>query len=248
MKFNPVIFIFVLMSLVSCQRFIYKNYNADKARRSYEFSLTKTSEITKERIVNDLLSPTLDSSQFEWKNISGKNYLLVVMWKKGSDLKYYQNDCTNGFYNTQKRYNFVSIVPELKNMCRKKNFGQSQGVNLRLEELLGLPQQSNKEYFIEAWVQPDDLIRPCRDDEVTDRTCGLSIGDTTIQEYKTYLNWLATGNAGYPFTQLGYTYDWKKSNHTHEGLSEFLIDQQSDIVIKDVVETCDYCYVSKIRK
>ncbi|MGB4846354.1 MAG: hypothetical protein WBP41_00450, partial [Saprospiraceae bacterium] len=69
-----------------------------------------------------------------------------------------------------------------------------------------------------------------------------------MQEYKTYLDWLATGNAGYPFTQLGYTYDWKKRNGSHEGLSEFLIDQKSNIVIKDYIETCDYCFVSKVRK
>ncbi len=248
MKFNPIFLLFILMILDSCQRYIYKNYDVTKAKMRYELSLEKTSDIKKERIVTDLLSPALDSSQFLWKNISGKDYLLVVMWKKGSDIKYYKNDCTSGFYNTQNRYNFVTIVPELKKMCRKRNFGHAQGVNLRLEELLGLPPQSNKEYFIEAWVQPDDLIRPCRDREVTDRSCGFSIGDTTVQEYKTYLNWLATGNAGYPFTQLGYTYDWTKSNHTHEGLSEFLIDQQSDIVIRDVVETCDYCYVSKVGK
>jgi len=248
MKPIKVFLLLLSLTILSCQRFVYKPYNEAKAKARYEQSLINTSDISKETVVNNLLSPALDSSQFLWKKINSKNYLLVVMWKKAGDIKYYQNDCTSGFYNTQNRYNFVTIVPELKNMCREKNFGLSQGVNLRLEELLGIPQQSNKEYFVEAWVQPDDLIRPCRDRETNDRTCGLMEGDTTVQAYKTYLNWLATGNAGYPFTQLGYTYDWNKSNHTHEGLSEFLIDQQSKIVIKDFIETCDYCYVTKIRK
>ncbi|MBK9980926.1 MAG: hypothetical protein IPP15_00640 [Saprospiraceae bacterium] len=248
MKTHTFFLSLIILTTLSCQRFIYKNYNEAKAKNKYDLSLEKTSDVSKERIVNNLLSPTLDSSQLTYKNIGGKNYILVVMWKKEGDLKYYKNDCTSGIYNTQSRYNFVTIVPQLKNICRKKNFGISQGVSLRLEELLGLPQKSQKDYFVEAWVQPEDLIRPCRDKEITDRTCGLALGDTTMQEYKTYLGWLSTGNAGYPFTQLGYTYDWKKRNGSHEGLSEFLIDQQSNIVIKDYIETCDYCYVSKVRK
>lgn len=248
MKARLIFLLLLILTTLSCQRYIYKKYNEAKAKSRYDLSLTRTSDITKENIVNNLLSPTLDSSSLVFKNISGKNYILVVMWKKSGDLKYYQNDCTSGFYNTQNRYNFVTVVPQLKNICRKKNFGIHQGVSLRLEELLGLPQQSQKDYFVEAWVQPDDLIRPCRDREIADRTCGLTIGDTTLQEYKTYLGWLATGNAGYPFTQLGYTYDWKKRNGSHEGLSEFLIDQKSNIVIKDYIETCDYCYVLKNSK
>ncbi len=248
MKTRILFLSLIILTTFSCQRFIYKKYNEDKAKTRYELSLTNTKDIPKESIVSNLWSPTLDSSNLIHKNISGKNYILVVMWKKEGDLKYYKNDCNSGFYNTQSRYNFVTLVPQLKNICRKKNFGSGRGVSLRLEELLGLPQQSRKDYFVEAWVLPEDLIRPCRDREITDRTCGLAIGDTTLTEYKTYLNWLATGNAGYPFTQLGYTYDWKKRKGTHEGLSEFLIDQQSNIVIKDFIETCDYCFVSKIRK
>ncbi|MEP6794725.1 MAG: hypothetical protein ABJB16_10395 [Saprospiraceae bacterium] len=248
MKVHLIFLLVIILTTPSCQRYIYKNYNEAKAKNRYDLSLTKTSNITKEYLANNLLSPTLDSSSLVSRNISGKNYIQVVMWKKSGDLKYYKNDCASGFYNTQNRYNFVTIVPQLKNICRKKNFGISQGVSMRLEEILGLPQHSDKEYFVEAWVQPEDLIRPCRDKEITDRTCGLALGDTTLNEYKTYINWLTTGNAGYPFTQLGYTYDWKTRNGSHEGLSEFLIDQKSNIVIKDYIETCDYCYVSKIGK
>ncbi|MFZ1677217.1 MAG: hypothetical protein WAT91_08090, partial [Saprospiraceae bacterium] len=158
MKIHTLFLSLIILSTFSCQRFIYKNYNEAKAKSRYDLSLTKTSDITKEQIVNDLLSPTLDSSSLVFKTISGKKYILVVMWKKAGDLKYYQNDCVSGYYNTQNRYNFVTIVPQLKDICRKRNFGIRQGVSLRLEELLGLPQQSQKDYFVEAWVQPADLI------------------------------------------------------------------------------------------
>ncbi|MEO6132695.1 MAG: hypothetical protein ABIQ02_12665 [Saprospiraceae bacterium] len=248
MKISSLCFIVLAVTSLSCQRYLYKDYNKEKIKALYDVSLDRTSDINKENLASDLLSVSIDSSHLKWKYQSGRTYVLVAMWKKASDTMYYKNDCTTGYYNTRNRYNFVTVVPQLKNLCRENNFGVKEGVNLRLEQLLGLPAGSDKNYFVEAWVEPGNLIRPCRDTEITDRTCGRIETDSTSQEYKAYVNWLNTGNAGYPFTQLGYTYDWNKLKRSHEGLSEFLIDKQSNVIIQDFVETCDYCYVRKIKK
>jgi len=219
---------------------LYKDYNEEKTKELYQQSLAATSDVHSERVADDLLSPVLDSSEMNWNTISGQPYLLVVMWKKAGDTTYYKNDPATGFYNTRGRYSFVTPDPELRDLCSKKNFGVREGVNLRLEQMLGLPEKSGKEYFVEAWVQPDDLVRPCRDTEITDRTCGIMEKDTS-SGYRSWVNWLNTNNAGYPFTQLGYTYDWNERNKTHQGMSEFLIDKQKNIRIKDFVETSEYC-------
>jgi hypothetical protein len=235
------------LTILSCQRYLYKDYDEARIKNLYQQSLIATSNVQSERIADDLLSPVLDSSKLIWKNISGKHYLLTVMWKKAADTVYYKNNETTNTYNTRNRYSFVTLVPELKDLCSKKSFGVKEGVNLRLEQALGLPEKSGKEYFIEAWVQPDDLIRPCRDIEITDRHCGLIEKDTTHADYNSWLKWLNTNNAGYPFTQLGYTYDWNERNKTHEGLSEFLIDKQREIVIEDFVETKEYCKIKSVK-
>jgi hypothetical protein len=46
----------------------------------------------------------------------------------------------------------------------------------------------------------------------------------------------------YPFTQLGYTYDWNPKNKKHEGLSEFVIGSNRNIVVNKVYKTMDYAY------
>ena len=44
----------------------------------------------------------------------------------------------------------------------------------------------------------------------------------------------------YPWTQLGYTYDWNPENKSHVGLSEFVIGENKNIVIKAIYSTNDY--------
>jgi hypothetical protein len=246
MKVITIILLAITVS--SCERQLYKSYNVSLADQLYARAINQTVDINKERIANNLVSISLDSSKLVWKDFAGKSYVLTVMWKKASDTQYYKNDCNTGFCNTKNYYNFVTIVPELKSLCREKRFGVKEGVNLRLEQLLGLSPKSEKNYFIQVWVRPKDLIRPCRDTEITDRTCGLEFEDSTVTEYNEYLKWLRDYNVGYPFTQLGYTYDWNKRNKSHQGLSEFLINKNSEIVVKDFIETIDYCYVRDIKK
>jgi hypothetical protein len=44
----------------------------------------------------------------------------------------------------------------------------------------------------------------------------------------------------YPWTQLGYTYDWSSENKTHYGLSEFVIDENKNIVVNAIYTANDY--------
>jgi len=43
----------------------------------------------------------------------------------------------------------------------------------------------------------------------------------------------------YPWTRLGYTYDWGDSA-THVGLSEFILEQNATAVVESVTSTVDY--------
>jgi hypothetical protein len=248
MRCKVFLSVLMLIAITSCERKLYKSYNENTAKRLYDEAIAKTVDITKERIATDLLSITLDSSNLKWKDFAGEMRLLTVMWKSTPDTKYYKNDCATGFYNSGDRYNFVTVVPELKNACRETRFGVKEGVNYRLEQLLGIESKSEKTYFVEVWVRPQDLIRPCRDTDVTDRSCGIVLGDTTVAAYRSFVKWLNENNKGYPFTQLGYTYDWNKQNRSHRGLSEFLIKRNSNIIVKDFIETSEYCFVRNIER
>jgi len=65
-------------------------------------------------------------------------------------------------------------------------------------------------------------------------------------------NWASTYPPGkprqsYPWTALGYTYDWAPSARAHVGESEFVAPQSTAVVVRRVVSTAEYCAPAATR-
>ena len=181
--------------------------------------------------------------------INGEWYLLVASWKSNSS--YYPD---RGAYNTGKYDIWVTVAPQIQERCQlyQPLFPTSENLALRLQQLLGLPPNGPERFFLELWVHPDDLFRPCPDNETDDTRCDLVLRPDTDSAYRAWFNNLRAVQyvdcsnteyemAGYPWTQLGYTYDWNPTNSSHIGLSEFVIRQNADVWVRRKVSTEDYC-------
>jgi hypothetical protein len=108
---------------------------------------------------------------------------------------------------------------------------------LRLEQLLGLPPAKGYTKFVELWVDPDDLFRPSPDPEVTDTVAQLDFPAGVSAEHRSWYE--ENLNTTYPWTRLGYTYDW--GNPASEvGLSEFVIRKGAAVTIRSVTPTNAY--------
>jgi hypothetical protein len=189
-----------------------------------------------------------DNSKLIWKTIEGKDYLLVATWTSEKSTTYYPKE---GVYNTSKYPIWVTAIPDLKERCGVLKVSKSKDAPLRIKQLLGLPATADKSYFIEFWVQPADLFRPCPDKEINDGTCGLCFSeaessDENAKVHEAWINQLRLDSYynckgdKYPWTQLGYTYDWHPRNKSHIGISEFVIRANSDIYINKITATNDY--------
>ena len=173
------------------------------------------------------------------KNINGEEYILVCTWKQ--NVSFYQKDTV---FNTGTYPIWVTTAPELKNRIKKES---PKDVNLRLIQLLGLPPTAQYSYFVEFWVRPVDLFRPCPDKEITDSKCDLCFPEGTDAEH---IKWINENRISryyqcdlyyqYPWGQLGYTYDWNPKNKSHFGLSEFIIGTNKTIYINRIVTTLEY--------
>ena len=105
--------------------------------------------------------------------------------------------------------------------------------------------------MIELWVSPQDIFRPCPDPEITDRKCQTDFPSDPFRTFSStelvrategpgwnifmnYTGWFNNrknyiysnarsypASSPYPWTRLGYTYDWGSRNHV--GLSEFVV-------------------------
>lgn len=244
---------FIVCFWFSCApRQLSKPYNETKVNHLYNLSVGDAAKPQSWEIEKDLVKIRKETPGLVWKEINQEQYILVSSWQK--DTSYYKNDEKTGTYNTTKYPIWVTVVPELQKLCQNKRFGRKEGLALRLKQLLGLPPNVEKSYFVEFWVQPQDLFRPCLDGDVSDVNCTLAFPEDGSEEHKKWINDLRLAsyyhsewNKNYPWTQLGYTYDWHPKNKKHVGLSEFVIGKHKDIIVHRFYSTTEYCQANETK-
>ena len=140
----------------------------------------------------------------------------------------------------------MTAVPELRRRCHA--FPDGTDLTLRLEELLGLPPHDGKTRLVQLWADPHTMFRPTPDPEVNDSEADLDFPESSrssvSEEHRLWFNNLRAtsyGPKGYPWTRLGYTYDWG-SPASHVGLSGFVIDKGAPVTVESVIAApADYC-------
>lgn len=195
-----------------------------------------------DEIRRDLDPISADNLALVWEGEPTRSRVLVVTW---SNAEFY----TPGQANTlpDDIYVWVTLVPVVRDFCRSVGF-KGDALVLRLEQLLGLPPSVGKDSFVELWVWPRDLFRPCPDPEISDQRCEL--GFPTAGGYsktnENYRAWFlersrdSYGEHGYPWTRLGYTYDWAPAG-SEFGVSEYVIKAGTSLGVKSVTATAEYC-------
>lgn len=208
----------------------------------YRQSIQNSIYPTADKVSDKLVPITKENRNLVWKTIGGEDYILVVTWKQ--NVSFYKPYLDSAFYNTGKYPIWITTAPELKQRIAKEH---PKDVNRRLIQLLGLPPNAVYSYFVEFWVKPSDLFRPCPDKEITDQKCETCFPAGTDSDHIAWINENRVSRYyqcdlynQYPWTQLGYTYDWNPENKTHVGLSEFVIGPNKKIVVKAIYKTEEY--------
>ena len=194
------------------------------------------------KIDTQLVSINKQNPNLIWKTFDGEDYILVVTWKQNKS--YYEPYIDSAYYNTGKYPIWITTAPELRQRMQKEKYSD---VNMRLKQLLGLPPTSVYSYFVEFWVKPADLFRPCPDKEITDKRCEICFPANTDAAHITWINQSRIDRyyqcelfQQYPWSELGYTYDWNPNNSSHIGLSEFVIAANKNIKVNAIYTTTDY--------
>lgn len=212
---------------------------------TYQQALDTAENPSPEKIFNGLTAITPETPKLEWREIDGRPHVRVASWV--STFEYYQSSLGKT-YNTGKYDVWVSAAPFVKELCSDPAW-RGDDLDLRLTQLLGLPPGNQKVGFVEFWVSPEDLFRPCPDNEITDTQCGLALPDDVTPEYRAWFNDLRAKQyfvakdpawPGWPWTQLGYTFDWHDLDNP-VGVSEFVIANNANVVIEALTPTAAYC-------
>jgi hypothetical protein len=132
---------------------------------------------------------------------------------------------------------------DLQDFCLKTGLS-GEALALRLEQILGLPPKAGYDRMVELWVPVEGMFRPSPDPEITDSTAQLDFPPNTPQAHIDWINTLTAtsyGPDGYPWTRLGYTYDWSPDAMSELGLSEIVIAKGTAVVVASVTVQDEYC-------
>lgn len=238
--------VLVLLLFTGCEKENVVSPPAEKSLSDqYKAAIIDAMIADSSEIINTLTPIIPSNSKLSWMGTPPNQYVLALIFTKYAN-SYPVGDTVLTWWDVT----WITVYPELREW-HKTNGTTADKFLLRTEQLLGLPPASGNEWIIEAWVNPDEMIRPAYDNEINDNTTGLFFPDSVSQEYVSWFNgnivysYFPTKNKnGYPWTRLGYTYDWGSSK-SEVGLSEYLIKKNSKIIVKSVQKISDYLTGSK---
>jgi hypothetical protein len=240
---KKIIYFFIFLCLVSCQLGKISLENRDLRKLNYQYgeAIADAAYPKPLEIDTNLIAISTASELLIWKTIRNEQYVLMVAWKE--DASFYRNS-VDTIFDTGTRPIWVSASPELK---RRLHLLNPKDTVLRLNQLLGLPPDSKYQYFVEFWVRPQDLFRACPDAEITDRQCSTCFPKDVASNHVKWINetriksyYSCSLYSQYPWSQLGYTYDWNPHNHTHIGISEFVISANRKIYVNAIYSNTEY--------
>lgn len=201
----------------------------------------------------DVISP--DNNTLVWN--ADKTLIKVVTWKSQSSyqnflLPYTQTSSSESFVT------WVTLAPKMQAFCHQYLTDHPNAtpadLDYRLKQRLGLDSDWSYDVFVEMWVNPSDIFRPCVDPETNDSSCNLNFSSTVptvknIKDYPAFYKNVYYGSfrnsPNVPWTGLGYTYDWKYASKTpgaaEQGASEFILSPSTPYTIETAIPTWQYC-------
>jgi hypothetical protein len=233
-------------------------YLKNKKPESYNFLKNKLNEAienakkpNQEKVVDNLWNLSINNFRIKTRINNGKPEFLMASWKYVKNPK---EDWKPGLkqINNQTWLTVSNQVKEFCNTCKGLgiNIPGNIMLSLRLQQYLGLilNKNSNKTHFVEMWVKAEDLSRPCIDSEINDSSCQvlpIPVPDSHSVLQKIYQSSYEGNSDRYPWTGLGYTYDWGNPRKPHVGASEFLINPEPgksvEVEVVSVTPTQEYC-------
>lgn len=235
--FAPI-FLALVMSLLfwACSSRISQAM-LDRQKEVYERATEEILANGGAQVVDTDLDPVLQAE------LDGEGKLMVVAWKSAHAANDYYEPVGTIYELTSDFLTWVVQVSEYEEKAHalKLDRLKGQALALRLEQLLGLPPEADTtKVFMVMKVRGEDLFRPCRDPDIADCACSLNFPGgyyAHLSPYDTVYEGLVESQKGFPWTRMGYTFDWRARSRDHFGLSEYIIRQGAEVEIMEKTRT-----------
>lgn len=238
----------------------------------FDQSISLASKSYRHEISKDLFAIAPWNEKIVWN--PAQTHVLMLTWIPGAYKATYET-ALNSRQEMDIKWNaWVTAVPEVKDFltsymnANKNSFSATD----RVEQFLGLlPSKppyatSQNKFFVEMWVRPEDLFRPCLDAEICGTECTIDPHESDLDHLPPAFRDMAKlipmtpehrawfekekkgaykGDWAMPWTRFGYTYDWgslKKAQgkRAAKGATEYLIKAGSKVLVHSIISTEQY--------
>ena len=149
-------------------------------------------------------------------------------------------EATSGDKGVLKFDTWVSQPSESSKACK----GAKDPV-LALEQILGMPPAAGDWELVQFEVAPEHIFRPCASSpDITTSKCDFALPTKfkskkekeaveAVQAFVFAQMWSSFNvgfpSPGYPFTGMGWTYNWNPDSEDHYGISEYVVKQGAKV-------------------
>ncbi|MDH5603918.1 MAG: hypothetical protein OEY51_08260 [Cyclobacteriaceae bacterium] len=243
-----ILLLLLMVLLGACIDCICQNGNSPYLDSLYQVAV-KDAQIIEAIEVDTLTIVSRDNDMLEFRTINKKEYVKAVTWIDDEVENLYKEALQEHSSELVPKSGielWLSLYPELQNFCAGVEVTTEEDLILRMKQKLGLPHTGQNSLIAEIWVPVESIKRPCLNTDVKDTLCFVEMSVNV--ERSEYHEWYFAQRADvrkkgtFPFTGLGYTYDWAPGA-SEFGLSEFVLigNGKEAIYIENLSKPKDYC-------
>lgn len=121
-------------------------------------------------------------------------------------------------------------------------FKEAEDSEMRFKQLICFAPDSKHSTVTGLWVDPADIYRPAYQNDPTKPNMTTTFSEDIDEEFKAWFDTNILNSyfyGAYPWTRLGYTYDWANNGKTY-GLTEFIIKSGAKVEVAFTETTDDF--------
>jgi len=187
--------------------------------------------VPREEFVTRLVRITKDNPMLVWRDVGGGQVKVATVMPAAIFHDRYEGDAGDDTVKGTSPAGWgkiwVTAAPQLQQFCAGIP-GDADAKRRRVQQWLGMKPRADDLWVVELWVAPEALARPCPTPDITSETCSVaavpppncSADDAACAERRSFAAWLdekRQRSDGYPWTGLGYSFDWKPCDRAAPG-------------------------------
>ena len=243
---NCLLLVALLVLSLSQRAALRENFQQPR-QTIFQRTISDAALSDEKRIVRTLFALNDANALLQWQDFATERHVKAVAWMNQAAFeRYYQGKQLGTAPPEGVGRVWITLAPQVRQFCRSLAVDDPR---FRLQQYLGLDPNRSYERFVELWLRPADIFRPCADPEPNDSACDLAFNRQRsprvagITDYPAYFRRLVEESytpTGAPWTRLGYTYDWAYGDYG-VGASEYIIVPGAQFRIGENYSTGMYC-------